>query len=104
MVHVVRKLSDKSHGFIIFFKERMRDDMPHVDIKCFAGRSDEQKKKCADRIAEVIAETLGCKISSVSVAIKDIPQEDWKEQVWDKYIVADEKFLYKKPGYSYDED
>ena len=104
MVHVVRKLSDKSHGFIIFFKERMRDDMPHVDIKCFAGRSDEQKKKCADRIAEVIAETLGCKISSVSVAIKDIPQEDWKEQVWDKYIVADEKFLYKKPGHSYDED
>ena len=104
MVHVVRKLSDKSHGFIIFFKERMRDDMPHVDIRCFAGRSDEQKKKCADRIAEVIAETLGCKISSVSVAIKDIPQEDWKEQVWDKYIVADEKFLYKKPGYSYDED
>lgn len=82
----------------------MRDDMPHVDIRCFAGRSDEQKKKCADRIAEVIAETLGCKISSVSVAIKDIPQEDWKEQVWDKYIVADEKFLYKKPGYSYDED
>lgn len=78
--------------------------MPHVDIKCFAGRSDEQKKKCADRIAEVIAETLGCKISSVSVAIKDIPQEDWKEQVWDKYIVADEKFLYKKPGYSNDED
>ena len=82
----------------------MRDDMPHVDIRCFAGRSDEQQKKCADRIAEVIAETLGCKISSVSVAIKDIPQEDWKEQVWDKYIVADEKFLYKKPGYSYDED
>lgn len=81
MFYVVRKLSDKNHGFIIFFKERMRDDMPHVDIKCFAGRSDEQKKKCADRIAEVIAETLGCKISSVSVAIKDIPQEDWKEQV-----------------------
>lgn len=104
MVHVVRKLLDKSHGFIIFFKERMRDDMPHIDIKCFAGRSDEQKKKCTDWVAEVIAETLGCEISSVSVAIKDIPQEDWKEQVWDKYIVADEKFLYKKPGYSYDED
>ena len=104
MVHVVRKLSDKSHGFIIFFKERMQDDMPHIDIKCFAGRSHEQKKKCADWVAEVIAETLGCEISSVSVAIKDIPQEDWKEQVWDKYIVADEKFLYKKPGYSYDED
>ena len=104
MFYVVRKHSDKSQGFIIFFKERMCNDMPHVDIKCFAGRSDEQKLKCAEQIAEVIAETLGCETSSVSVAIKDIPREDWKEQVWDKYIVSDEKYLYKKPGYSYDEN
>ena len=78
--------------------------MPHVDIKCFPGRSDEQKKLCADRIAEVIAETLGCETSSVSVAIKDIPKDDWKEQVWDRCIAEDEEFLYKKPGYSCDED
>ena len=78
--------------------------MPHVEIKCFAGRSDEQKRICAEQIAEVIANTLGCQTSSVSVAIKDIPQNEWKEMVWDKYIVPDEAFLYKKPGYSYDED
>ena len=52
--------------------------MPHVEIKCFEGRTDEQKKKCAELVSEVIAQTLGCKVSSVSVAIKDVPQEDWK--------------------------
>ena len=57
--------------------------MPHVEINCFPGRSDEQKKACAEKIADVIAETLGCKTSSVSVAIKEIAEDDWKELVWD---------------------
>ena len=77
--------------------------MPHVEIKCFEGRTDEQKKKCAELVSEVIAQTLGCKVSSVSVAIKDVPQEDWKAQVWDKNIVPDEQYLFKKPGYSCEE-
>ena len=29
--------------------------MPHVDIKCYAGRTDEQKRECAGQIVEVIA-------------------------------------------------
>jgi len=74
--------------------------MPHVEIKCFPGRTEEQKKKCADKIAEDIAEIFGCKLTAVSVAIKDIPQEEWKEKVWDSYIIPDEKYLYKKPGYT----
>ena len=76
--------------------------MPHVEIKCFSGRTDEQKTRCAEKIAEDIAEILGCETSSVSVAIKDIPPEDWKEKVWDTDIVPDAEYLYKKPGYDYD--
>ena len=76
--------------------------MPHVEIKCFSGRTDEQKTRCAEKIAQDIAELLGCETSSVSVAIKDIPPEDWKEKVWDADIVPDAEYLYKKPGYDYD--
>ena len=76
--------------------------MPHVEIQCFPGRTEEQKKDCAQKISEVIAETLGCKVSSVSVAIKDIPENKWKEEVWNKSIVADKEFLFKKPGYTCD--
>lgn len=41
--------------------------------------------------------------SSVSVAIKDVAEEDWKREVWDKSIVPDSRYLYKKPGYTYEE-
>ena len=74
--------------------------MPHVEIKCFAGRTDEQKRQCAEKVAEAVAESLGCKLSSVSVAVKDCPPEEWKAEVWDKNIVPDEPYLYKKPGYT----
>ncbi len=73
--------------------------MPHVEIKCYAGRTREQKQKCADQIALVVAETMNCDLSSVSIAIKDVAPEDWKEQVQDAIIVPDKAFLYKKPGY-----
>ncbi len=74
--------------------------MPHVEIKCFPGRTDETKELCAERVAEVIAETMGCKASSVSVAIKEVPQSDWKAEVWDKSIAPEFDSLYKKPGYT----
>ena len=45
--------------------------MPHVEIKCFEGRTDRQKTECAEKIALVIAETLGCKTSMH----RDIPFE-----------------------------
>ena len=74
--------------------------MPHIEIKCFPGRSEEQKRLCAEKVAQAAAEALGCKLSSVSVAIKEVEQADWKPQVWDKQIVPDADCLYKKPEYT----
>ena len=76
--------------------------MPHVELKCFPGRTEEQKRKCAEKIAADISEILVCDISCVTVAIKDVAEENWKEEVWDKEIVADRDYLYKEPGYTYD--
>ena len=76
--------------------------MPHVEIKCYPGRTEELKRKCAERIAEEITDILGCNISSVSVVIKEIPEAEWKEKVWDADIAPNEKYLYKKPGYTYE--
>ena len=74
--------------------------MPHVEIKCFVGKTEEQKQLLADKIAEDVAAIFGCKETSVTVAIKDVEKEDWKEQVWDKNIAPEMEELYKKPGYS----
>ena len=73
--------------------------MPHVEIKCFPGRTQEQKTRCAEEVTKAIAETMGCNESSVSVAIKEVAQDDWKAKVWDTQIASDDK-LYKKPGYT----
>lgn len=73
--------------------------MPHIEIKCYPGRSDEQKRLCTEKVAQAAAEALGLSTSTVSVAIKEIEKENWKKDVWDKQIVPDEKYLYKKPEY-----
>lgn len=74
--------------------------MPHVEIKCFSGRTEEQKTLCAERIAENIAETLGCNVSSVSVTIEEVSEDNWKEKVGDTNILLSVDSLYKKPGYT----
>ena len=74
--------------------------MPHVEIKCYTGKTEEVKQKCADKIAADVAELMGCNLSSVSVAIKEVRQEDWKEQVFDGQIFADEDALYVKPEFT----
>ena len=40
--------------------------MPHVVIKCFPGRTEEQKTKCAEEVTKAIAETMGCNESTRS--------------------------------------
>lgn len=74
--------------------------MPHVEIKCYPGRSEELKTKCAEEVTAAIVNTLGCDASSVSVAIREIDKADWKAKVWDPQIVSESGLLYKKPGYT----
>lgn len=78
--------------------------MPHVDIKCYPGRTPEQKRLLAEKIAEDVAEIFQTDKGCVSVAITDIEQEEWKRQVWDKEIEPNMDLLYKKPEYDYDEE
>ena len=76
--------------------------MPHAEINCYPGRTEEQKKKCAEKIAQDIAEILGCPASSVSVAIREVEKDNWKQQVWDAKIIPSGEELYVKPGYTCD--
>ena len=74
--------------------------MPHIEMKCFPGRTEEQKNASAEKIAQAIADTMGCGVSHVSVSIEEVPQKDWKEQVWDVEIAPKMDTLYFKPGYT----
>ena len=73
--------------------------MPHVIVKMFSGRSEEDKKRLAERVTVALMNTIGSSESSISVAIEDVDPADWTEKVYDPEIAACKKSLYKKPGY-----
>lgn len=74
--------------------------MPHVIIKLYPGRSEEQKKKIAEAIAKDIVAIAKCDESSVSVAFEEIDKQDWAEKVYKVDILNKKETLYKEPGYN----
>jgi 4-oxalocrotonate tautomerase len=74
--------------------------MPHVIVKMYAGRAEEQKKALAAEITKAVKQTLGYGDDAVSVSIEDVAPKDWAEQVYRPDIVDKPGQLYKKPGYS----
>lgn len=76
--------------------------MPHVVIKMIEGRGEEQKQRLTELVTKAIMDGAGCKESSVSVAIEDVPAADWTAAVYRTEIEPQMDTLYKKPGYKPD--
>ena len=74
--------------------------MPHVIVKLFPGRSEDQKIKLADEIAKDVVAIAKCDEKSVSVAFEEIEKEDWAEKVYKLDILNKKDSLYKEPGYN----
>jgi len=74
--------------------------MPHVIIKLWPGKSEQQKIKLADQITRNIMETLDSSEASVSVAFEEIDSQEWAEKVYQPDIHSNLDKLYKKPGYT----
>ena len=74
--------------------------MPHVIVKMYAGRSEEQKARLTEQIVKDVTSVLKCEEQWVSVAIEDVEPEDWPEQVYKPEILPNWDKLYKKPGYN----
>lgn len=73
--------------------------MPHVIVKLWPGRSEDQKNALAQKIVESMKETMAVEDKSISVSFEEIPREDWTEQVYKPDIMAKEDLLYIRPGY-----
>ena len=74
--------------------------MPHIIIKLYPGRSEEQKIRLAEKIAEDVVSIAKCEEKSVSVAIEEINPDDWAETVYRPEILEKQEILYRKPGYN----
>ena len=74
--------------------------MPHVIVKLYPGRSEEQKTRLAEEIVKDVVAIAKCEEKSVSVAIEEIKPEAWAEKVYRPDILDNQERLYKKPGYN----
>ena len=74
--------------------------MPHVIVKLWPGKSEQQKARLAEKIVEDVTTVLNYGEESVSVAFEEVEPQDWAEKVYKPDIVRNSDRLYKKPGYT----
>ena len=74
--------------------------MPHVIVKLYPGRTEEQKKRLAEAIARNVVDIAQCAETSVSVAIEEVHPDDWTEKVYKPDLLNSAHTLYKEPGYN----
>lgn len=73
--------------------------MPHIIVKLWPGKTDQQKSLLADKVAKDVMDVFDYGQESVSVGFEEITPGDWKERVYEPDIREKWDKLYKKPGY-----
>ncbi|HTF63011.1 MAG TPA: tautomerase family protein [Edaphobacter sp.] len=86
--------------FGISVEVEKRNNMPHVIVKLWPGKSEEQRNRLAEEITKDVMEVLNYGAESVSVALQEVEPQDWEEKVYRPDILAQAGNLYKKPGYT----
>ena len=74
--------------------------MPHVIVKLWPGKSEQQKTGLAKEIAKDLMDLLKYGEESVSEAIEEVKPQDWAEKVYKPDILDNLEKLYKKPRYT----
>ena len=74
--------------------------MPHVIVKLYPGRTNEQKTQLANEIVKGVVAIAKCEEKSVSVAFEEVDQKDWAEKVYKPDIIENRENLYVEPEYN----
>ena len=73
--------------------------MPHVTVKLWPGKSEQEKNRLAEAITKDVMDILRYGDESVSVAMEEVKPQDWVEKVFKPDMQNKWDRLYKKPGY-----
>lgn len=74
--------------------------MPHVVVKMYPGRTEDQKQRLTEAIVRDVVEIAKCAETSVSVAIVEVSPDDWTDKVYTPDILNSGHPMYKAPGYA----
>lgn len=72
--------------------------MPHIAIKLIGSPSEDQKKRVAEKIANILEEDLGKPKKYISISFEEKSFADWEEVF--NLEIKDNKNLVLEPGYS----
>jgi 4-oxalocrotonate tautomerase len=73
--------------------------MPHVIIKLWPGKSEDQKQRLSNAIVKDVTSILDYGDEAVSVGFEEVAPKDWTEKVFEPDILAKWSTLLKEPGY-----
>ena len=73
--------------------------MPHVIMKLWPGKSEDQKRRLSNAIVQDVTSILNYREESVSVAFEEVSARDWKSKVYEPDIAGRWDQLTKAPGY-----
>jgi 4-oxalocrotonate tautomerase len=74
--------------------------MPHVVVKLWPGKSEQEKARLAMEITDSVMSVLNYGAESVSVGFEEVGSQEWAEKVYRPDIQAKWTQLYKKPEYN----
>jgi 4-oxalocrotonate tautomerase len=74
--------------------------MPHITMKLYPGKSEEQKVVIADAITQALIGTGHWGPDAISIGIEDVAPDAWVERVYKPEVIEKPETLYKKPGYN----
>jgi 4-oxalocrotonate tautomerase len=74
--------------------------VPHVIVKLWPGKSEQQKVRLAEEIVKDVTKVLNYGEESVLVSIEEVEPQDWADKVYQPDIINNSEKLYKKPGYT----
>jgi 4-oxalocrotonate tautomerase len=73
--------------------------MPHVIVKLWPGKSDDQKRRLTETIVRGVTESLDYGEDAVSVAFEEVAPAEWTSRVYGPDILGKWADLSKEPGY-----
>jgi 4-oxalocrotonate tautomerase len=73
--------------------------MPHIIVKLYPGRTEQQKRQLTKEIANDVVTILKCDDKAVSISFEEIDPAEWSEKVYKPDILNKKDLLYKEPGY-----
>ncbi|MEO2002908.1 MAG: tautomerase family protein [Candidatus Poribacteria bacterium] len=73
--------------------------MPHVNVRMYPGRTDDQKRALTAKIIEAFDAALDIPPEWLTVAIEEVAPEDWHADVVEPEALGKQELLYKEPEY-----